>query len=105
MYAALINYPVKPGHLDEAIRVWREEVEPAAEEQPGYEGSVLLVEPANNKLVVVAYWETKADDDAFATTGPWRAGSELRNKIDVLLSEEPSRVELEVAYLNAPHSM
>ena len=54
MYAALISYPVKPGHLDEAIRVWREEVEPAAEGQPGYEGSVLLVEPANNKLVVVA---------------------------------------------------
>ena len=46
MYAALVNYSVKPGHLDEAIRLWREEVEPAAEGQPGYEGSVLLVERA-----------------------------------------------------------
>ena len=91
MYAALVNYSVKPGHLDEAIRLWRE-------------GSVLLAEPANNRLVVVAYWDTKAHDDAFAT-GPWRAGSDLRNKIDVLLSEEPSRVELEVAYLNAPHTL
>jgi heme-degrading monooxygenase HmoA len=104
MYAALVNYSVKPGHLDEAIRLWREEVEPAAEGQPGYEGSVLLVEPANNRLVVVAYWDTKAHDDAFAT-GPWRAGSDLRNKIDVLLSEEPSRVEMEVAYLNAPNTL
>jgi heme-degrading monooxygenase HmoA len=105
MYAALVNYSVKSGHLDEAIRLWRAEVEPAAEGQPGYEGSVLLVDPASNRLVVVAYWDTKAHDDAFATTGPWRAGSELRNKIDVLLSEEPSRVEMEVAYLNAPHSL
>jgi heme-degrading monooxygenase HmoA len=81
MYAALVNYSVKSGHLNEAIRLWREEVEPAAEGQPGYEGSVLLIEPDDNKLVVVAYWDTKAHDDAFATTGPWRAGSELRNKI------------------------
>src|SRR5918912_2028877 len=104
MYAALVNYPVKGGHLNEAIRLWREEVEPAAEGQPGYEGSVLFVESDDNKLVVVAYRDTKSHDDAFATTGPWRAGSELRNKIDVLLSEEPSRVEMEVAYLNAPCS-
>jgi heme-degrading monooxygenase HmoA len=105
MYAALVNYSVKPGHLDEAIRLWREEVEPAAEGQPGYKGSVLLLEPANYRLVVIAYWDTKAHDDAFATTGPWRAGSELRNKLDALLSEEPSRIEMEVAYLNAPHSL
>jgi heme-degrading monooxygenase HmoA len=80
-------------------------VEPAAEGQSGYRGSVLLLERADNRLVVVAYWDTKAHDDAFATTGPWRAGSELRNKIDALLSEEPSRVESEIAYLNEPHSL
>jgi hypothetical protein len=34
MYAALVNYSVKPGHLDEAIRLWGEEVEPAAEGPP-----------------------------------------------------------------------
>jgi len=94
---------VKSGHLNEAIRLWREEVEPAAEEQPDYEGWVLFVESDDNKLVVVAYWDTKSHD-AFATTRPWRAGSELRNKIDMLLSEEPSRVEMEVAHLNAPRS-
>jgi heme-degrading monooxygenase HmoA len=105
MYAALVNYPVRPGYLNEAIHFWREELEPAAEGQPGYLGSVLLVEPEDNRLVVVAYWDTKAHDDAFATTGPWRAGSELRNEMDRLLSEEPSRVETEVAYLNAPQSL
>jgi heme-degrading monooxygenase HmoA len=105
MYTALVNYPVRPGSLDEAIRFWREELEPAAEGQSGYLGSVLLVERDNDRLVVVAYWDTRAHDDEFATTGPWRAGSELRNKLDALLSEEPSRVEMEVAYLNAPQSL
>jgi len=95
---------MKSGHLNEAIRLWREEVEPAAEGQPCYEGSVLFVESDDNKLVEGAYWDTKSHDEAFATTGPWRAGSELRNKVDVLLSEEPSTVEMEVAYLNAPRS-
>jgi heme-degrading monooxygenase HmoA len=105
MYAALVNYPVKPGHLEEAIHIWREELEPAAAGQTGYLGSVLLVVRGDNRLVVVAYWDTKAHDDAFATTGPWRPGSELRNKIDALLSAEPSRVETEVAYRNAPPSL
>jgi heme-degrading monooxygenase HmoA len=105
MYAALVDYRVRPGYLDEAIRFWHEELEPAAEGQPGYLGSVLLLEREEYRLVVVAYWDTKAHDDAFATTGPWRAGSELRNKMDAMLSEEPSRVETEVAYLNAPASL
>ena len=35
MYAALVNHLVKPDYLDEAIRLWREDVEPAAEGQPG----------------------------------------------------------------------
>ena len=69
-----------------------------------YSSSPMTTESDDNKLVVVAYWDTKSHDDALATTGPWRAGSELRNKIDVLLSEEPSTVEMEVAYLNAPRS-
>jgi hypothetical protein len=56
---------VNSGHLNEAIRLWREEVEPAAEGLPGY---VLFVESDDNTLVVVAYWETKSHDDAFATT-------------------------------------
>jgi hypothetical protein len=58
---------------------------------------VLLVKL--DRLVVVAFWDTKPEDDAFAT-GPWREGSEFRNKIDVVLSEEPTREEFKVGFLN-----
>ncbi|MDP8946905.1 MAG: hypothetical protein M3N09_02220 [Actinomycetota bacterium] len=46
----------------------------------------------------------KGDADAWTTTGPWRPGSELRDKFDGLLSEEPTREEFEVAYLDVPAS-
>ena len=104
MYVGMVDYRVKPGKLEEAVRLWREQVEPVAAQQPGFEGSMLLAEPQKDRMVGFGFWESKAHADEFATTGPWREGSELRRKFADLLSEEPPRDELEVAYLNAPHS-
>ncbi len=104
MYVGMVDYLVKPGQLEQAVRVWREEVEPAAAEQPGFEGSMLLTELQKDRMVGFGFWESKAHADEFATTGPWREGSELRRKFADLLSEGPTRDELEVAYLNAPQS-
>ena len=55
-------------------------------------------------MVGIGLWESKSDADAWATIGPWRAGSELRHEFDGLLSEEPTREEFEVAYLQVPGS-
>ena len=104
MYVAMVDYRVRPGQLEDAVRFWRQEVEPAAAEQPGFAGAMLLAEAEAEKerMVGFGFWESKAHADEFATTGPWREGSELRRKFADLLSEEPPRDELEVAYLNAP---
>ena len=102
MYVGMVDYRVKPGQLEEAVRFWRERVEPVAAEQPGFEGSMLLTELQNDRMV--GFWESKAHADEFATTGPWREGSELRREFADLLSEEPPRDELDVAYLNVPQS-
>ncbi len=104
MYVGMVDYIVKPGQLGEAVRFWREQVVPVAAQQPGFEGSMLLTEPQKDKMVGFGFWESKAHADEFATTGPWREGSELRRKFSDLLSGEPARDELEVAYLNAPQS-
>ena len=100
MYAGIVHFSVKSGSLEEATQAWREAVEPAAEGQPGYKGALLFVEPEKNKMMGIGLWESKSDADAWATTGPWRPGSDLRDKFDGLLSEEPTREESEVAYLN-----
>jgi hypothetical protein len=55
-------------------------------------------------MMGIGLWESKSDADAWATTGAWRPGSELRDKFDGLLSEEPARQEFEVAYLEVPAS-
>ena len=100
MYAGIVHFSVKSGSLEEAAQAWREGVEPAAEGQPGYKGALLFVEPEKDKMMGIGLWESKSDADAWATTGPWRPGSDLRDKFDGLLSEESTREEAEVAYLN-----
>jgi heme-degrading monooxygenase HmoA len=100
MYAGIVHFSVKSGFLEEATQAWREGVEPAAEGQPGYKGALLFVEPEKDKMMGIGLWESKSDADAWAATGPWRPGSELRDKFDDLLSEESTREEAEVAYLN-----
>jgi heme-degrading monooxygenase HmoA len=103
-YAGMVHFSVKSGALDEAAQAWREGVLPAADGQPGYKGAMLLVESAKSTMVGIGLWESKSDADAWATTGPWRAGSELRDRFDGLLSEESTREEFEVAYLHVPAS-
>ena len=88
MYVGMVDYRVKPGQLEEAVRVWREHVEPIAAEQPGFEGSLLLTEPQKDRMVGFGFWKSKAHADEFATTGPWKGGSELSRKFADLLSSE-----------------
>jgi heme-degrading monooxygenase HmoA len=104
MYAGIVHFSVKRGSLEEAAQAWREGAPPAAEGQPGYKGALLLVEPGKDTMMGIGLWESKSDANAWATTGAWRPGSELRDKFDGLLSEEPARQEFEVAYLEVPAS-
>jgi heme-degrading monooxygenase HmoA len=104
MYAGMVRFSVNSGSLEEAAQIWREAAPPAGERQQGYKGALLLVEAGKDEMVGIGLWERKSDADAWATTGPWRPGSELRHDFDGLLSEEPTRQEFEVAYLHVPAS-
>ena len=57
-----------------------------------------------DEMVGIGLWDTKSDADAWAATGPWRPGAELRERFDGMLTEEPTRQEFEVAYLHVPAS-
>ena len=104
MYAGLTHFSVKSGSLEQAAQSWREAAPPAGERQPGFKGALLLVEAGKDEMVGIGLWEAKSDADAWATTGPWRPGSELRHDFDGMLTEEPTRQEFEVAYLHVPAS-
>ena len=38
MYVGMVDYRVKPGKLEVAVRLCREQVAPVAAQQPGFEG-------------------------------------------------------------------
>jgi heme-degrading monooxygenase HmoA len=61
MNARVVTVQILPGKTDEAIRVYRDSVVPAAKQQKGFKGVYLLTDRSTGKGVSVTLWETEAD--------------------------------------------
>lgn len=61
MYARMLRMQVKPERIDEAARLFSEDVVPGCREQPGYRGAFFLVERKLGECVPITLWETEAD--------------------------------------------
>lgn len=59
MYARMTVAKVQPERFEEAITAVREAFLPAAQEQPGYRGFLLLTERDQQRLVGISLWETE----------------------------------------------
>src|SRR3989442_1580000 len=46
---------------DEAINIFRESVMPQQKQQPGYKGTLLLVDRTTGKAIVFSLWQTEAE--------------------------------------------
>ena len=64
MFARLTIVQTKADKMDEAVKVAKESVIPAAKSQKGFVGAHLLTEP-NGKGVFISFWDT--EEDAIAT--------------------------------------
>lgn len=60
MYARMTLAQVQPARFDEAITAVQETFLPAAREQPGYRGFLLLTERDQQRLVGISLWESEA---------------------------------------------
>lgn len=69
MHARVISVQLKPGTAEEATRIYRDSVLPAARRQPGFQRATLLVDPATHRLVSITQWATEADLAASETSG------------------------------------
>jgi len=69
MHARVILGRVKLDKQDEAIRIYKESVEPAAKEQKGFKSMNLLTDPDTNKFISITIWETKNDMIAGESSG------------------------------------
>ena len=68
MFARLTIVQTKVDKTDEAVKVTKESVIPAAKSQKGFVGAHLLTEP-NGKGVFITFWETEEDAIANEKSG------------------------------------
>ena len=69
MHARVILGMVKLDKQDEAIKIYKESVEPAAKEQKGFKGMHLLTDPDTRKFISITIWENENDMLAGETSG------------------------------------
>ena len=66
MHARMTVAQTQPERFDEALAAVQEAFLPAAREQPGYQGFLLLTDRAAQQLVGISLWES---DAAMASSG------------------------------------
>jgi hypothetical protein len=65
MHARLLKMLVKPERIDEAARLFAEDVVPGLRGQAGYRGAFFLVDRKLGECLPITLWETEAE--MFAT--------------------------------------
>ena len=68
MFARLTFTQVKEDKMDEAVKVTRDSVLPAAKSQKGFRGAYLLSQP-KGKAIMISLWETEEDAVAGEKSG------------------------------------
>lgn len=87
MHARVILGMVQLDKQDEAIKIYKESVEPVAQEQKGFRGAHLLTDPYTRKFISITIWENENDMLAGESSGYLQ---EQLNKIVALFVGPPS---------------
>jgi heme-degrading monooxygenase HmoA len=69
MHARLTTIQLQPGMTDRLEGIFSESVLPAAKQQDGFRGGLLLAAPGTGKAVLVSLWESEADLQAGESSG------------------------------------
>jgi heme-degrading monooxygenase HmoA len=72
MHACVIRYDVRPGQAAERVRHAREGRGAALTQAPGLTGRVILVDPASNKQLTLALFDSEANMNALETNAEYR---------------------------------
>ena len=67
MYARVTTIKISPYRQAEAIGIIRDQVLPAAQQQNGFKGSLMLADQSEGKSMVITLWAEEADRQV---TGP-----------------------------------
>lgn len=94
MQVRVTTVQIQPGKVDEAIRIYRDSVVPAAKQQRGYRSTMLLTDRASGKGIAITAWETAADLQASEASGYYQ---EQTAKFAPLLTAAPIREVFELS--------
>ena len=94
MYARITTTQMSPYRLDEAISIVRDQVVPAAQQQDGFKGYLMLIDRGTGKNIVITLWEEEKDREC---TGP-NSGyyRDAIGQVVPLLTDSPSVEDLEL---------
>ena len=87
MHARVILGRVKLDRQEEAIKLYKESVEPVTKEQKGFKEMHLLTDPDTSKFISITIWETENDMVAGESSGYLQ---EQLNKIAALFVGPPA---------------
>jgi heme-degrading monooxygenase HmoA len=98
MHARVVTVQSNPDKIDETTRIYRDSVVPAASQQPGFKGAILLnAQDGSGKGISITLWETEADLEAGESSGYYQ---EQIDKFKGVFTAAPVRETFEVAVQN-----
>lgn len=96
MHARVVDLQVRPMDTEEMVRIYRNSVVPAAKEQPGFKGALLLTDSGAGVGLSITLWETEEDREAGETGDFYR---EQINKFSALFVSTPVRKHYDVSVM------
>jgi heme-degrading monooxygenase HmoA len=69
MNAKVVLLQFKPGKHEEAARLFKDYIVPAAKKQKGFKSGLLLIDPNSGKGMSIAIWESESDIKASENGG------------------------------------
>jgi heme-degrading monooxygenase HmoA len=72
MYARVLNIALNPDKVEAFVRLFNEIIIPAAQQQKGFKGMSLLIDPQTHNAISMSLWEDMADIIANEESGYYR---------------------------------
>ena len=94
MFARMTITQFSPYRLDEAIQIMRQHTVPAAQQQTGFKGYLMLVDRSTGKGITITLWEGEEDRQITGQNSSYYR--EAIGKIVPLLEEAPLVDDLEL---------
>lgn len=94
MHARVVSMEMLPMNVKEAVRIYQERVVPAAREEEGFRGALMLTDPDTGEGLSISLWNT--EDEMYASEASGFYHRKL-DELEALFISTPVRKHYEVS--------